>query len=182
MGSDGMHEGDDSQIDRDARSRSSTSCGCSSGSQPRGRVELPPTLRRLGSEQWELGTDHIQVAGAACCSRAGAAPRVGRLGHRTGVRTRSWILKASPGLSNGVPYHRESHRACPKLGRYSVASSSSSVLLLPLPRLLRVGRRSLEQFHCIDDVTVSGSPLIRVLSVSGLGSEKNPFSDQKLQC
>ena len=30
-----------------------------------------------------------------------------------------------------------------------------------------------EQFHCFDDVTVSGSPLIRVLSVSGLGSEES---------
>ncbi len=39
-----------------------------------------------------------------------------------------------------------------------------------------------EQFHCFDDgtVTVSGSPLIRVLSVSGLGSEKNPSSDPKI--
>jgi hypothetical protein len=37
-----------------------------------------------------------------------------------------------------------------------------------------------EQFHCFDDVTVSGSPIIRVLSVSGLGTEKNPFSDPKI--
>jgi hypothetical protein len=29
-----------------------------------------------------------------------------------------------------------------------------------------------EQLHCFDAFTVSGSPLIRVLSVSGLSSEK----------
>jgi hypothetical protein len=41
-------------------------------------------------------------------------------------------------------------------------------------------RTMIEQFHCFDDVTVSGSPIIRVLSVSGLGSEKNPVSDPKI--